>query len=219
MSYDREGCLLTADEIAAIRVLSGKQTMIGFQTDETEQFSEEKLWNACCRLMKDSMMTQIDGKFRMSRELVDVMRPVCQAGSALVVSPSSDLYPQMILWGADTVCAMKAGHYGKYILTPLDRSETADFLAEELDLSWWEIDGMKAELPPEIHVARDMPREQLLEDCSVLLERLDPDTGMRLGWCRIVGGSGGWLQWTETDALACAPLTREAMADVLKILL
>ena len=82
------------------------------------------------------------------------------------------------------------------------------------------VEKCSGKYPPEIHVTRDMPREQLLEDCSVLLERLDPDTGMRLDWCRIVGDSGGgWLQWTEPDALACVPLTRDALADVLKILL
>lgn len=220
MSYDREGCLLSLDEIAAIMALSGKQNMIGFQTEEAEGLTREKLWNACCRLMADSMMTQIDGKFRMSRELVDVMRPACQARNVLAVTPASDLYPPMILWAADTVCAMKATPYGKYILIPVSRGETADVLAEEFDLSWWEIDGEKAELPPPICVAADAPREQLLEGCSVLMERLEPNTGIRLDWCRIVGAAaGGWLQWTRNDGLACAPLTRATLSDVLKIFL
>lgn len=219
MNGYHEGCQLTMDEIAAVMSLAGRQAMVGFRTEDVENLTPEGLWSACCRLMRDAMMTQADGKFRLSRELAEVMRPVCQARGVLMLTPRSDLYAQVIYYAADTVCAMERTPFGRCVLRAMARGEVAEALAAHLELSYPEEMPEPEDQPPVITVTAASGRGELLEGALFLLERIDPVTGQRTGWVRVLEqGPLSWLQWTESEAIGCAPLTKQALSELLQTL-
>lgn len=219
MSNYHEGCQLTLSEIAAVMSLAGKSTMVGFQSGDVESLSAEKIWSACCALMNDGMMTQIDGKFRLCRELVEVLQPMCQARTVLVLTPGSDLYAQVICYGADTVTTMVHTSYGRYLLTALGQEELAEELGDLAELSYPEQKPTEEDAAPAAPLLED-PREVLLQGARFLLEQLDPETGRRTGWVRVLEqGLFSWIQWTDKGKLCCEPLTKEGFDKLLLALL
>lgn len=214
-----EGCQLTMDEIAAVVSLAGKSGMVGFRRSDVENLTPERLWDACCRLMRDAMMTQADGKFRLSRELAAVMRPVCQADSVLMLTPASDLYAQMIYYAADQVCAMKRTTFGRFVLRAMERHEMVEDLEAHLELSYPDEMPEPQDQPPDMTVTAASGRGELLEGALFLLERIEPGTGLRTGWVRVLEqGMLSWLQWTENKDIGCVPLTKQALSELLQTL-
>ena len=214
-----EGCQLTIDEIAAVMALSGRPQMVGFRTADTENMTPERLWEACCRLMRDAMMTQVGGKFRLSRELAAVMKPLCQARSVLVLTPASDLYAQMIFYLAEQVCAMKSTPFGRFVLRPLERHEMAQMLEHHLELAYPREMPEPEDQPPTLTVTAESGSRELLEGARFLLERFDPVTGQRTGWGRVrEQGPRGWLQWTVNNIIECVPLTGQSLSELLQTL-
>lgn len=214
-----EGFQMTLDEIAAVVSLSGRQGMVGFRTEEMNNLTPERLWDACCRLMRDAMMTHVDGKFRLSRELMAVMRPVCLADSVLILTPASDLYAQVIYYVADQVCAMRPTPFGRFVLRLVERHELAEALETHLDLSYPEQTAESETQPPVITVATDADTRELLEGALFLLERVEPATGQRIGWIRVMEqGALSWLQWTDNKDIGCVPLTKQALSELLQTL-
>lgn len=211
MSEYHEGCQLTVSEIAAVMSLAGKRTMVGFCTEEAASVTAEDVWNACCALMRDRMMTQIDGKFRLCRELIQVMQPMYQASVLIVMTPSDDRFPQEIFYGADTVTAVTKTSYGRYLLTPMDRMDVTAEITERLEISFPE---EKVDKDSELHsiVEPEAPREALLQNARFVLEQLRADTGARTGWLRVVDqGIFSWLQWTQKRDVMSEPLTRSGL--------
>ena len=220
MSVLHEGCQLTIHEIAAVLSLSGKEAMIGFQNEDIQTVTQESMWNACCNLVRDAMMTQIDGMFRLSRELVDVMKPVCMARSILSLTPGSDGYAQLIFYSEDTVTSMERTPFGRYALMAMDREEVSDMLQEHLEIEFPETEPGEEDLPPDVTVQISEPRESLLQGARFLLEQLDIGTGQRMGWARLIEqGVLSWLQWTEKGQIQCVPLTKETLTSLLRTLL
>lgn len=211
-----EGCQLTLDEIAAVVSLSGRQSMVGFRREDLDNLTPERLWDACCCLMRDTMMTYEDGKFRLSRELAAVMRPICQADSVLVLTPASDLHAQVIYYAAERVCAMNPTPFGRFVLRSMERHELAEALEAHLEISYPE--QMPEDLPPVATVTADADTQELLEGALFLLERIDPGTGLRIGWVRVLEqGPLSWLQWTENKDIGCVPLTKQALSELLTL--
>ena len=218
MSQYREGCQLRIDEIAAVLALAGKKTLVGFQTEDLRSLGSQQIWNACCRLVKDQMMTQIDGKFRLCPDLVDVMQPVCQAQRILALTPASDLLPQVIYYCTDRVVAMERTAFGRYVLTPMDPEEMIADLAERMELEFGEETGTEgAQL--EIDVKPEDSRQTLLASALFVLEVLDGTSGTRRGWLRMVEqGMDRWLQWTQQNTLCCEELTEALLSNLLQAL-
>lgn len=219
MSHYQEGCQLRIDEIAAVMSLAGRQSIVGFQTEEIQNLTPEKVWSACCRLVRDQMMTQIDGKFRLCRELVDVMQPVCQADSILALTPASDLLPQVIYYVAERAVSMERTPYGRYILTPMGLEDIFQDLQERMEVDYPE-EPQTADAQLEIDVQREDPREKLLGSAQFVMERLDSATGVRRDWLRLIRqGMDQWLQWTQGDTVCCEALTAELLQQRLQSLL
>lgn len=219
MSNYQEGCRLKLDEIAAVLSLAGKRSVVGFQTAQIQALTPEAVWNGCCRLMQDGMMTQIDGKFRLCPELVEVMQPVCQADTILALTPASDLLPQVIYYGWHRVVCMEQTVYGSYILTPLGPEDICADLQERMELEYSE-EAPGQDAPLQIDVQREDPREKLLQAAQFVLERLDSVTGARRDWLRLVRvGMDQWLQWTQGEAICCEALTPALLQQRLQVLL
>ena len=218
MSQYREGCQLRIDEIAAVLALAGKQSLVGFQTEDLRSLTSEQVWNACCRLVRDQMMTQIDGKFRLCPELVEVMQPVCQAQTVLALTPASDLKLQVIYYCTDRVVSMERTAYGRYVLMAMGPEELAADVADRMELSFEEEQpGEESRL--EIDVQREDSREKLLSGSLFVLEVLDGMTGTRRGWLRVAEqGMDRWLQWTQRHTVCCEELTEALLATLLQAL-
>lgn len=215
MSTYGESFQMTVEEIAAVASLAGKRRLVGFQAEEA--LTEEKLWSACCGLMRDGLLTQIDGKFRLSRELMAVMQPVCQACSVVVLTPASELYAQLVLCAGDTVTVMKKTPFGRIALTVLAPNEVAQTVADHMGLQEPEALPGEEDLPPEMTVTPGSSQQELLSDAQFLIERLDPETGVRTGWLRFVQqGVLSWLQWDEAEKLQCQPFTTQLLSQQLK---
>ena len=133
MSVFQEGCQLNIDEIVAVMALAGKKALVGFRSEDVEQLSAQRIWEACAGLVRDAMMTQIDGKFRLCRDLMAVMQPMCQATAVVAVTPSRDQYPQQLLYRGETVTAMLPTPFGRYLLRPLAPEQVLSYLVEELE--------------------------------------------------------------------------------------
>lgn len=220
MNNSHESCQLSLTEIAAIMSLAGKKNMVGFKPKTAEKLTAEAMWNACCSLMKDGMMTQIDGKFRMCRELVEVMKPICQARAVLILTPGSDLYAQKLYYAAEQVVSMQSAVYGGYLLKAMDEADLPQEIAEHLELVFSEQQPSAEDLPPEITVQLGDSRKNLAQGSLMLLEQLNAETGERSAWIRIVEqGVFKWLQWTERGKLCCEALTRERLEKLLNLLL
>lgn len=218
MSQYQEGCQLRLDEIAAVLSLAGKRSLVGFQTEEIQSLTPEKIWSACCRLVRDRMMTQIDGKFRLCPELVNVMQPVCMAEQILVLTPASDLVPQAIYYCSDRVASMECTPYGRYILAAMEPEELTGDVTERMDLSFEEESGAR-EAALEIDVQCTDSREKLLAGALFVVECLDGGTGERRGWLRlVVRGMDRWLQWTEKGTVCCEELTQALLEKHLQML-
>lgn len=218
MNQYREGCQLRIDEIAAVLALAGKTSLVGFQTEDLRSLNSEQMWNACCRLVRDRMMTQIDGKFRLCPELVDVMQPVCQARLVLALTPASDLKPQAIYYCTDRVVSMERTAYGRYTLTPMGPKELPEDVADRMELSFEE-ETASGEVQLQIDVQTGDPRQKLLSGALFVLEVLDGTSGTRLGWLRVVEqGMDRWLQWTQRDTVCCEELTEALLSKLLQAL-
>lgn len=202
---------MTVEEIAAVASLAGKRRLVGFQAEEA--LTEEKLWSACCGLMRDGLLTQIDGKFRLSRELMAVLQPVCQAHSVVTLTPASELYAQLVFYAGDTVAVMKKTPFGRIALAALAPNEVAQTVADHMGLQEPEALPGEEDLPPELTVTPGSSQQELLSGAELLLERLDPETGTRNGWLRLVQqGVLSWLQWDEGEKLLCQPFTMRLLS-------
>ena len=219
MSMYHDGCQLTMTEIAAVMSLAGKHRLLGFSTEEANSLTAEKMWSACCKLMDDGMMTRIDGKFRLSRELMDVMYPICHARCVLVLTPKNDAVPQMICYCAETVTVMKQTPFGYVVLRTVDASDLGAVMYEHLDLADPEL--MPREIDPEgeLQVFADSATDVLLSDAMFVIEMLDTEVN-RGGWLRVVEvGVHRWLQWSKFEQVSCCILTEDRLSDVMKRLL
>lgn len=219
MSDYREGCQLSAAEITAVLSLAGKKTVVGLPETEIIALTSEKLWNACCALMRDEMLSQTDGKFCPSKALMAVMQPMCQARCVLALTPASDMYAQTIFYVGDTVSTMTRASYGRYILRPIEAKEMAEQLMEQLELSFSEISGDGEEMPL-VKVGVDEAQSELLKGAHFVVEQFHPDSGQRVGWLRLVEpGLTGWLQWTEKGGIQCEELSHESLDRLIRALL
>lgn len=219
MSAYHEGYQLTMDEIAAVVSLAGKQSMFGFQSEEIGQLTAEKLWDACCGMLRDNMLTQIGGKFRLNGELATVMRAICEANTVLSLMPGSDLHAQVLFYVADTVTAVERTPFGRYVLRAAAPEDLADIITEHMELTYPET-AASVEWPPETALDWDAPQQTLLSGALFLVERLDAAQGKRTGWLRVTEqGVMRYLQWVKGTQLHCEPLTKDALTAALQMLL
>lgn len=219
MKEYQEGYQLTMPEIAAIVSLSGRQALVGFPVEENEQLTAQKLTDALCGMMRDKMLTQMDGKYLLCSDLAAVMRPVCQAGSILSLLPAEDLYGQILFYLGDTITAMENTPFGRYALWSLEPRQLGQVLMDHMALTYPEVvpDG---EPQQAITVSPDSAQEQLLADARFLVERLNGTDGRREGWLRVTQqGMDSWIQWTRQGTLACEPLTPQALNMALQELM
>lgn len=212
MSYERVGWKLTMEEIAAILALIGREQFVGLAESQAAQLQPQDLLNACCALVRDRMMTQVDGKYRLSRELAEVMEPVCLAKTVLMLMPGQGRRGRRMFYVGRGVTAMEQSLRG-FVLTRLEMEE----LPEEL---WESMELLPAEETPEtapVPTVGDAAREQLIRDASFLLEKLDPNDGSRQGWLRVRRQElrDVWLEWTEGGFVRQELLSLRALTEAI----
>lgn len=221
MSEYREGYHLTPEELGALLAMGGQRTLLGLGEDIPSEISAEKVCQICCDLVREELMTLVDGKYRLCRGLYQVLLPIRMARTVCVLTPGSEQYPQTVYYfGEGGVTAMEPVRYGGYVLTNVDRETLAQRLGEELSLRFYD------ERLPEPAAAVPAPSPDgswtaLRQGASFLLERLDSADGQRLGWLRGTEFElEPWVQWTRDGQVVCRAMTRErldeAVAELLK---
>lgn len=212
MSYEREGWKLTIEEIAVILSMVGKEQFVGLAEAQTAQLQPQDLLNACCALLRDRMMTQVDGRYRLSRELAGVMEPVCLAKYVLMLVPGGGRRGIRMFYANRSVTSMEQSNRG-FIMTRLEAGELPDELWETMELL--PAETMPESAPPAPDVAAS--KSQLLADASFLLENLDPNTGERCGWLRVRRQAlrDVWLEWTEKGVVRQIPLNRRSLTEAI----
>lgn len=217
MMDGQEGVRLSAGEILSVLALAGNQSVIGFPPQEVEALTPEGVWAHCCVLQRDGLMTQQNGRFRLSRRLMEVLQPVSKAKNILVLTPRDDCYPQQLIYAADTVSVMRDMGGGRYVLRTLEREAAAEYIMTQQPLCYPELPAAAmADMPP-VTVRPEDTRDVLLTDAVLVLERLQPATGMRLGWARLLErGLTTWLQWTDRGSICCGELSKERLDCVVQ---
>lgn len=215
MSIDREGWILSREEICAIASLVGMEQFVGFTGAQDRPLQEQDLLNACCALIRDRMMTQIDGKYRLSRGLAEVMQPVCTARTVLVLTPGIRPRGRRMYYIGQGVTAMEQTLRG-FALTRLERDELADALWEHMELE--SEPKLPQPLPePPAPAGASASRDSLLRDSLCLLERLDAASGSPSGWLQL--RRDNWLEWTVGGLTHQAWLSRGALAGAVSMML
>lgn len=214
MSEYQESCRLRLEEIAAVLSLAGRKNLVGFRAEQL--LTREAVWNACCALLGDGLLTQTEGKFRISRELAEVMQPLCAPAAVLALTPGTDLAPQVLYYVSDRATALEQAVYGGYTLTPLGANEILQDLCDRLELEFPDYSQEDAQ-PPQAAVAPEDGTQKLLAGADFVLEQLDPETGHRRNWLRVLSvGMDRWLQWTQGPGLECEALTEELLQKVVQ---
>lgn len=207
MSGDTERLHLSMDEIAAILSMGGKKALVGFPPASGEGFTRERLWSACAGLVRDGLMTQIDGTYRLRKELFEVMQPLYAAKTALILTPADGRESQMVFYPAERITAVEPAAYGGFSLWTLDAGELGPCICDHLSLRFWD-----EALP----VPAQPPQAGEAAKSVLLLERADAETGLCTG--RLRCAERGMEVWLETAA-GCEPLTPETLDAGLAALL
>lgn len=216
MNCERESWILSLDEIAAILSLVGRERFVGLAEMQAQPLQTQDILNACCRLLQDRMMTQVDGKYRLSRALSEVVEPVCMAKTVLVLIPGRMRWERVLFYVGRGVTVLERSIRG-LALTRLDREALAEELWERVELHPEDEPPDEIPLPP----AASTLREELMVDASFLMEAMDPDTGSRRGWIRVRRQAlqDNWLEWTQDGRVCQTFLSRRALADALSSIL
>ncbi len=209
MSNEREGWILSVSEIAAILSLAGRTQFVGLTQSQPEQLRPQALLNGCCTLLRDRMLTQADGRYRLSAGLADVMEPVCTAQMVLVLFPGRGHRGRRLFHVGRSITMMEQSIRG-VILRHLEPQELSGILWENMEPCPAQIHSEAGPLPPDASASREL----LFRDASSLLEKQDPQTGKRLDWLRLRRQElqDAWLEWTDHGAVRQAPLNRKTFA-------
>lgn len=209
MTEEYGSCLLTPHELTALAMLWGKRQLFYLGEEQDWKVTERQAWDACCQLMAAGMLTQVGGRFRMSKVLFDAVTPILTAREALVYRPETQSSPQIIYYRGEGQAALWPTAFGRYAIRPVDSAE--DELAEracrvccgEGRPTWKEM--------PETNAGEDSTAEQLWEGARFLLESVDLEQSRRRGWLRGVwNGTEPWLERTGKYGIEREPMTRQA---------
>lgn len=217
MSEEREGFHLTIEEIAAVLAMGGKQKFVGFRGRNPGILTEERMLNACCAMLRDGIMTQIDGKFRLRRDLWEVMLPVYTADSLLLVTPADEGSRQLACYGSGPVTVVEPAVYGGYSLTAMEAGELAGQICRVLSLECFREEIPAPQLPEEAGPGPDADREELLRGAVFVLEQISTDSNRRLRWLRCILVDGEpVLQWRERDETVYRLMTESCLQEALR---
>lgn len=212
MRKNREGFHLKMDEFLTILKLAGKQNYVGFRTGAEEQFTPEIMLNACCRLMQDKALTQVDGRYQLHKDLFDAMVPIKDASRVVSLIPQRLGSPQILYYVADRVTAMEQAVFGGFTLYEMGREDLVGDILEELPAG-----PVQAELPKPSGISLTAEIPELMENAKLVLECIQGQIGTRIGWIRIVSGDrGSYLDWTNSTTAGTCPLTAETLKQVLE---
>lgn len=201
MSCDQERIYLSYQELQSLLWMAGKKELFGFQAENGPLICNENVWENCCRLMADGMITQQEGKFRLRRDLHSALQPIVQAEVAWVFMIGSG--KQIIYYRAAQTAAMVKNHYGGYSVWSVENlgEEIWEHAAEELAEKF-------STLTPNASTQTDV----LLEDSVFLLELVDTATAIRRRWIRGAQREDGMkLEWIENDQIMVTELTEEKL--------
>lgn len=216
MSGLSENCRLSFEELAAVFSLAGKNTLVDFRSEGDRALTGQDLWNACCALVRDGLLLQSGDGFAISSELFSLLQPALEGKTAMIMTPGSEAYAQMIYYGEGRLTALERSSCGGYLLTVLDARELEQDLAQRLELVYPE-ETDPTQLLAEIPVAADADWGTLLKNATMVLEQLELSTGQRIGWLRIVEqGIFHWIQWSRGGKVYCEPLLRDRMIGLLE---
>lgn len=213
MSSNQERIYLNFQEIQSLLIMDGKQSMFGFQAEMGQQVCKEDIWENCCRLMTDGMITQQEGKFRLHRDLYNVLRPVCKAEYAWVLMPGTGDFSQIIYYMGEGLTAMVKNTYGGYSLWNVEdlTDEVWEYATVNEGKAILENKRLRIGLPD---VWEDS--QSLLDDCVFLLELVETATAMRRRWIRGVKKDNTViLEWTEANRVASGKMTAEQLRMLL----
>lgn len=162
-------------------------------------------------------MTQINGSYRLCRELYDMMIPIRDAGTVLVLTPGSPEHSQVIYYGAERITSVQPVPYGGFSLSLFDGETLASNICAHVDLQPAREPARQSQSPEVPEVTPQMDAQTLSRGSLFLLERVDAGTGERLGWIRVFEQAlDQWVQWTQNNEIQCQMLTGQLLEQLLE---
>ena len=210
MNYYQESMCLSLEEIMAVLSVAGKKVVSGFRQEEIDRCTPERLLEACCRMMGDKLLTVIDGKFRLCRELAAVLQPICTAKRVLAVTGGEDNSLCVTYYLSDGITAMERKAAGGFALTRVVPEGLPGDLEERLQLTLR--DREQTAFQPGSDISWDAPHAVLASGSQCLLECLDADTAERMAWLRL---SQEELRMAIGENVTCAAINRRTWQEML----
>lgn len=194
MSADLDGLTLSQKELSAMLALGGKRDFYGFLSDQ-DPYTEEQLWNTCCGLMSDGLMTLSGGRFQLREDLYQVVVPILDAAYVLVLWGHSGKAEVMYYFGEHPV-AVELALTGACSLRPLDEAMLLADLRERSCIQFYDPEYPVMGKPVLPDQCLDTPVEQLLSGSDFLLTLLHMERQTVTAWLR--GTRQGMEPWLET---------------------
>lgn len=209
-----EAIYLQSDEIKAVLAMGGVKALFCFDEIMKAADTREAILDACCRLMADGLMTQIDGKYRLRKDVFDVLYPISQAAHALVLTSSDTARGQVILYIGKDISAIRQTPFGGFYLQALTREETVTYITEQLAPDLSEA-PTRADREPS-GLRPDTPVETLMESSDFLMEKVCLQSRQRQSWVRCVQWDFfPWLERCDADGITTEPMTEEAFCKAI----
>ena len=211
-----QSIFLRSDELHAIMAMGGAKVFFCFAEQSSAPVARERLLSATCDLQADGLLTQIDGQYRLRKDLFDVVYPIYQAKSALVLTAANTQKAQMIFYFGEQISALRKAHSDGYYLQPLTREELGSWITEYLEPEIYEPLTTAPEFDMALSGSKDSPVTELLEHAEFVLELIDISTQRRTRWLR--GLRSDFIMWSEycADATVVMPMTAEQLEEDLK---
>ena len=210
---NQERLLLSHRELVALLAMGGQKRFYGYDLNR-ETCTREQVWNVCCELMEEGLITQTNGQFQLREDLFRVIIPLLDVKRILVFRKNRP-EPLCMYYVGSGVTEMEVTMSGQYSLRALQAEMLPEKFLDIEELDYCLPDGMEAGPPPEIEGDLSVPVEKLLEPGCPMWSFLDRNGDMQ---CRIRVRQTTLASWLEiADKVGCrsAILTRETLKTAL----
>ena len=208
MSIYHDGLVLSHRELSALLALGGKMSFYGYVPEEAG-FTEDQLWNICCDLVAEGMMTERNGRFQLREDLFHVLIPLLEAEHALILR-AGKVEPEVIYYLGEHVIAVEPTTLRGYSLCALEQQDFFEDLMNRSCIAFHDVDNVAATSPPVSDFNLQATVEQMLGQGDFLLTQVSLASG------RTEAGLRGsrqaaerWLEVARKDEAYAVLLTQE----------
>lgn len=217
MSDFQDGIHLSSDEIQMILAMAGKQQQFIFPMEPIPD--ERSITETLCRLERDGILLGSQNGFGLEESVHQVMAPVVEASSVLLLTFSKDEQLQRMYYLGNVNTCLMPTRFGGFTLQCMTPAELCDDLIECLDkyLMFEESQPDECRDIPNAEGEREFSTQALLqEDAFFVLEHFEADSGKRIGFLRGKWyGVEPWLERIGKKSVAVRLTSRALRAEIM----